>query len=377
MRLNYLKFFWRSLSRNLAYSLCNMAGLVIGFSAFLLIIIYLDYETSFEAFHSKAKDIHRITYSYLSGNGTTTHWARVPVDYVNKLPSEFPEIRQLIRFQNHEKKYIRIGKEKFTPQHIYTTDHEVLEVFNFQLIAGDPTTALVEPNSIVIAASIAQKYFGTIDCVGAYVHINGYWETEEDTYQVTGVMEDVPSNTHLPVQILLSFKNEAARAGWAYVYALLEKETKLEHLQSKMPDFIEKYAGLNPPKEVAFQFQPIEDIHLHSNLSREITPNGNVFYVKVFLLIGLFLLLIAWLNYANLNVAMAVSRYKEIGLRKMLGASRRQIIAYFLTESILINMCSMLAAGFVVYLTYPWFSNLTNAHLVMNPATLGSSRWDK
>ena len=322
MLINYLKITLRSFQKNYLYATLNVIGLAVGFAAFILITVYVHYETSFENFHSKAERIYRATYRYQSAGAYGVHWARVPVDYINQLPNEMPEVEALVRFQNYERQYVRVDQEKFSPKHAYTTDPEVFEVFDFPLIAGDATTALARPYSVVLTESTAHRYFGNKAALGKNLFVTTDFSAEETPYTVTGIMADVPTHTHLPVDMFFSFQHPEKRSGWAYVYALLRAEAPLSGLQAKMPDFVDKYTDDESALQVSFEFQPLADIHLQSDLAREITPNGNQWYVTIFYLVGGFILLIALINYVNLSSALALGRLREVGVRRVLGAQR-------------------------------------------------------
>ena len=213
---SYLKLILRNFYKNRFYTLLNLLGLSIAFTVFLFTVIYVHFETHFESFHQKANRIYRITHQYQSGDGFQVHWARIPFDYINELPNDIHTVKTLIRFQNHERKYIRVGDEKFKPANAYVTDKEVFDVFDFHLIAGDPATALSQPRSIVITASLAQKYFRGADPLNKEIFVIGDLDKSETSHRITGVMADLPSNTHLPVDMLISFKDKSERAGWAY-----------------------------------------------------------------------------------------------------------------------------------------------------------------
>lgn len=367
---NYLTVISRNIIQHKLYAAINVIGLALGYAAFVLIAIYLDYETSYESFHNKAERIYRPTYHYDSGNGYKVHWARIPVDYINELPNEIPEVESLIRFQNHERKYVRVGLDKFRPEHIYVTDPEVFSVFDFPLISGNPDAALKESHSVVLTESLAKKYFGHTDVLGEEIFIIGDWNSAEIPHKITGVMKDIPSYTHLPVDMLVSLKNEEERKGWAYVYLLLQEGSQIENVLADMPAFIQKHRDENNTNDVGFDFQPLRDIHLHSDLAREIIPNGKVLYIKIFSAIGLFLLMIAVINFTNLNSAMFIGRYKEVGIRKILGAGKAHISFYLMTESIFYNLLAVVLGGFLAFLIFPYFSALTDISFILNPLRL-------
>lgn len=363
---NNLKVILRSFLRHKWYAGVNLLGLASGFAAFILICIYLHHETHYEAFHSKAERIYRPTYSTQGAQGFQVHWARIPVDYINDLPAEIPEIEKLIRFQNQDRKYVRVGGEKFTPAHAYTTDKEVFEVFDFKLLAGNPAGALAAPKSAVISRELALRYFGHERPLGREFYITASYETEETAYQVTGVMEDLPSNTHLPVDMLLSFSGPEERRGWAYVYTLLREGADIATVAAKMPEFIAAHTDPASGFKNNFEFQPLTDIHLHSNLAREIIPNGNAFYVKIFALAALLILAIALINFVNLNSALSLGRARELGLRKVLGAEKKHNRIYAFSESTVYNLLALGVGALISYLLFPTFQQLSGASLSIN-----------
>jgi putative ABC transport system permease protein len=357
MLLNYLKVAFRNYRKNKLYASLNTLGLAIGYAAFILIGIYVQFETSFENFHARADRTYRITYEFNNGNGYQVHWARLPFDYINQLPEAMPEVDKLIRFQNHERKYIRVGEEKFRPEHSYITDKEVFEVFDFELIKGNPETALAEPHSLVLTETLAKKYFGNENPMGKQVFIIGEYTTDETAFKVTGVMKDQPSNSHMPVNLFMSFENEQQRTWWAYIYILLKEGTRIESVEAKIADFVAKHDE-NGAQRITVFFQPLKDIHLHSNLAREIVPNGNALYVKIFIFVGLFILAIAMINYLNLSSALSIARSKEVGMRMILGAEKKQLVRFALLESILYHFMAALLGLIIAKASFPYFEEL-------------------
>ena len=367
MLRNYLTITLRHFRKNYHYATLNVLGLALGFAACILIATYVHYETSYESFHTQADRIHRVTYRFESKGEFGIHWARVPVDYVNELPNELPEVEALVRFQNHEQKYLRIGNEKFRPEHAYVTDPEVFRVFDFPLLQGDPATALLRPRSVVLTQAAAQRYFGTDDVLGREVYVTGGLAEEELTYTVTGVMAEVPSNTHLPVELLLSYRDAEERSGWAYVYTLLREGTDAAAVTAKLPAFIDKYTETIDAQGVSFVLQALPDIHLDSDLAREILPNGSWFYVRVFSAVGAFILLIALINYVNLSSALALGRSREVGVRTVLGASPRQVMTHAWVESVGYSLVAMGVGSLLAYGAFPYFHALTGVELLLSP----------
>lgn len=370
MLLPSINIFLRSLFKNRLYALLNLGGLIIAFSAISAIWVYVEHETSYEAFHSKSDRIYRATYAYDNQQGFAVHWARVPVDYVNELQDEFPGIEEFIRFQRFGQRYIRIDEKKFRPRHVYTVDSSVFKVFDFDLIRGDPQTALTKPSSIVLTESKAKAYFGSVDVIGKTLQLVGDFDPEGKPFLITGVMKDLPANTHLPVDIFLSFGGSEERRGWAYVYILMKELANIEDLKAGMPDFIARHNDPESAIAVNFEFQQLTDIHLHSNLAREIIPNGNAIYPRLFRFVAIFILLIALFNYINLSSTMAMTRGREMGIRQLLGASRWHLMGFAMGESILLNLIAALGGLGLTVMILPVFEEWIGSQLVFDLSKL-------
>ncbi|MEL6591195.1 MAG: ABC transporter permease, partial [Bacteroidota bacterium] len=338
MLRNYFKVVLRHYRKHKLYAGLNLLGLVIAYTAVFLIAVYLLHETSYESFHTQKNQIYRLSHHDYADGGFESHWARTHLDYINDLPEAIPEIEHLIRFQSHQRRYIRVGQQKFRAPHTYVTDPEVFEVFDFKLLQGDPTEALKAPFSIVLTETIARKYFGDSNPIGQEVAVVGDYTTDEVLHTVTGVMQDLPAHTHLPVDILLSYQNEQERSWWAYIYILLKDGVEGSIVQQKLPAFIADHMDENSNRRIEIILQPLEDIHLHSHLAREIVPNGDIFYIRIFAFVGIFILLIALINYLNLSSALAITRSQEVGMRFVLGAEPKSLIGMALLESVLYNL---------------------------------------
>lgn len=366
MLIHHLKVAVRNYLKNQTYAILNTLGLGLAFAAFMLCLIYVHYERSFENFHTKGDRIYRVTYRFSNGSGYDVHWSRVPVDYINQLPNDFAGVKELIRFQNHEQKYIRVGENKFSPKWAFQADSSVFRVFDFELLEGDPNTALAIPHSVVLSESLARKYFPDQDPIGLEIMVTGHFQATEQAYVVRGVMKDVPGNTHLPAELFFSYQSEAERTWWAYTYILLEEGTDIATIEAGMEDFITKYGGEGNTGKVSLYFQPLPDIHLHSDLARELKPGGNELYVNIFLFVGIFILLIAIINYVNLSSAISLGRLKETGMRMILGAGKGQLIRYVLVESVFYNLLSLMLGFVIARAVFPWFQQMVQVELVMN-----------
>jgi len=364
---NYLRIASRAIKKQLAYTGFNILGLSVAFAACTLILIYLIHETSYEKFHTQSDRIFRITHHYQASSGFEVHWARVPVDFVNKLPAEIPEIKKLIRFQNHERKYVKIGSQKFRPKHVYATDADVFEVFDFPLLKGDAQSALANPYSVVITQDLAQKYFeNTESALGQKLIITSDYQAEEKIYTIRGVMKDVPPNTHLPIDMLISFTHLEERTGWAYVYTLLEKNTDIASLKPRLSEFVVRHQEAETQGKITFIPQALGDIHLHSDLAREILPNGSHLYVKILSFVGLFILLIALFNFINLNNALTTGRTKEVGMRSILGESRGQMILGGVSEAVAYSIVAYLVGLALAFFILPYLENILGIDIPVN-----------
>ncbi|WP_020530803.1 FtsX-like permease family protein [Flexithrix dorotheae] len=352
---NYLKIIFRQLSRNKLFTSINVFGLAVGLSIAFFIALFILNELSYENMHSKRDRIFRLTMHIQNAN-YDMHWARHNLDWTNNIPTVFPEIEELIRFQDYDPRDILVGEDNYKIPHAFSTDAEVFDVFDFNLIRGNPATALQEPQSVVLTKSLARKFFGSSDPMNKEITFLDKNGTEKKYYKVTGIMADLPSNTHFPVNLLTSFDSTEARTGWAFTYLLLKPESSADQLYGKMPDFIKKNMIEGDNSNFDLPLQPIASIHLHSDLAREIKLNGNISHIYIFGIVGLFVLLLSGINFINLNVAQSLKRIKEIGIRKTLGSSKGNLVIYFLLEANVITMLASILGIMTVIIALPYFN---------------------
>jgi putative ABC transport system permease protein len=364
MLKNYLKIILRKFGKQKLYALINIAGLAVGIAASLLIALYLRDELSYDDYHENAARIQRVTRRFAFPNGYNHHFARCPDDWINRLPKEFPEVEALIRFQAFRLVDMQLGENKFRNTRTFVTDANVFDVFSFKLVADDPRTALREPYSLVLTEAMARKYFGEQNPLGREIKL--LHEDGAEVHKITGVLQNLPAQSHFQIDFLTSFKNPEARRGWAYVYLLLRSGSDPVALEKKFPSFIDKHEGPQSAANHFLHLQALTDIHLQSQLDREIEPNGDMAYVYIFALIGAFLLVMACINYMNLATARALERAKEIGIRKVLGAARRQLVGYFYGEALLFAGFAALLALLLLEITLPWFNQFSGKALTLN-----------
>jgi putative ABC transport system permease protein len=357
---NYLKIIFRNIKRNKVYSFINIMGLAIGMASTLFIFLWVQNELSFDRYHDKTNQIYRVTFKTDLPN-YHAHFARCPYGWVNALPEEFPEILDLVRFSHELKIGLKYENKKFNENRFFYADPNIFEIFNFQLLIGDPQLALKNPNSIVLSEAMVEKYFGEQNPIGKFVTARTQQGNEPKYFTITGVFKNIPSNSHFKADFFASFDEPriALRDKWSYIYILLNKFANPNVLEQKFPEFITKYTNSERVKFNTLHIQPLADIHLYSNLDREIEPNGDFSYIIIFTLVAVLILLIACINFINLSNARAAKRTIEIGIRKIIGADRYQLIVYFLAESIIYCLVALFFTILLVLIFLQQFNNLT------------------
>lgn len=377
MLKNYLTSALRSMTKSPFYSLLNIAGLTVGLTTFIFIFIYVSDELTYDKHHDNHDRIYRLESNFTIG---TKHdrFAIVPIPMAPALQLEYPEIESIVRFADIDNVLIKIGDKEFYEDDFYFTDSTIFNVFSHKLIVGDLEGSLTEPNTAVLTRSIANKYYGKVNPVGEI------FETGDGRiFKVTAVIEDLPGNSHLRFKALLSAATLAAEDGeeefnsmeadrfWnigVYSYILLNKNSDIESIHQKFPDFYIKYMKeLGDVFNASFKLETtkLSDVHLTSDLSADL-PTGNISYVYIFGAAAIFILLLAAINYMNMATARSSERSREIGMRKVIGAERRQLISQFLSESVLMSFLSMIFAMALVGMFMNDFNTLSGKELSFN-----------
>lgn len=357
MLKNYIKIAFRNISNNKTYSFLNIFGLAIGVSASLLILQYVRFETSYENSHKNADQIYRATVDLYNGNEYVETDCGMYAPFGPAVKEEMPEVLDFVRFYPFSLKEVKVEDKQFFEDNIYFTDPSAFTIFTYSPIAGNLSSALKNPFEAVITKSAAIKYFGTADVVDKTFQI------ENKDYKIQAVIEDLPPNTHLKYNFLLSRSSVQTLMPWYYespwkinnefTYLLLQPGTDLSEFNAKLHDFSEsKRAEI---KDEKFSVQAIKDIHLYSNKAFEPEVNGNAQVVYFLLVIGFIILIIACINYINLSTARAISRAKEVGIRKVVGSSKNQLVFQYFIESVIINTLAIMVAIMLVYLFLPAF----------------------
>lgn len=375
MLKNYIKIALRNLRRNKLYSILNITGLAIGITCCILILLYVQDELSYDRFHEKADRIYRATTHFVVKDrimdfASTAH-VQGPM-----FKDEYPEVENYARFNNYgSRRIIRYEDKSYAEEKFIWVDNSVFDIFSFNLVKGNPEEALTKPNTVVITEEIAEKYFGVEDPIGKNLRIHN-----DELYMVTGVVENIPSNSHIRPDFLASFITlDLQPSGNAtadlvnnvdyYTYLLLKEGTDYKELEQKFVGFVEKYLGpliSSIGGSARYDLQPLKSIYLHSSLENELERTGDMAYVWLFSGIGLFILLLACLNFMNLSTARSANRAKEVGLRKVVGAQRAQLIKQFIGESMILTFIAIFLSLLLVFFTLPVFNNISGKSLAMS-----------
>ncbi len=387
MLKNYIIIAYRSLLKKLGYSLVNIFGLSVGITVCLLIVIFVQYELSYDKFQKD--DIYRIALKRVYPE-REVNYAFIPHSIGPQLKEDFPEVIGVARMlAAGGPVVIRYKDNYFYEENILFADSTVFDLLHIPLAEGDPETALKEPNSMVLNERMVKKYFGDKNPIGETM------ETAQGNFIVRAIAKDYPANSHLEFDFLVSLSTFAffAQPQWigfdAITYLELRPGTNPKALEANFPEFVKKYAagpiqqrnGISYDEYIAagngyiYSLQNVKDIHLHSNLEGEIKPNGNITYVYIFISAAIFILLIACINFMNLATARSTERAKEVGIRKVLGSIRQQLIYQFITESVMITVISAIIAFIFLVLVLPVFSTISNRDLTLDfllqPLTIG------
>jgi len=376
---NYLVIAFRNLKKYKVFSALNIFGLALGISCVVFIYSFISYELSYEKCFPKSDRLYRITHTSIEET-TTRYWAPTAPLLLELLSEQMPEVEMYTRMMQAMHLSMAFDDstgniKKFMEDDGFFADTTIFEMFDLELIYGDPNSALHNPSGMVISESMADRFFGDDNPMGKTLNIENY----QTDFVVTGVMKDISGNTHLKMNFLLSwigfrqFLIENGMEGlynartWAgpYNYFLLKEGSRIEDLETKMDDFIVSYLDDDEksPDEILaehrYPIQPIKKIHLHSKLEQEVSPNSDITYVYVFLLVAILILAIAGVNYVNITTAQSMRRIKEIGVRKVVGAFRQQIIWQNLGESFMVSIFAGGLSVLIIDLLYPFYNILS------------------
>lgn len=373
---NYFRVAVRNLKKNKAFSFINIFGLAIGLTCFMFIAVFVYNELSYDKYPAEAKNIYRVLLS-TTGNGDVSVYPHVDMAVGEGIKTAFPGVKASSRI-TATVDFIKYDDKQFKENHLAFADSNFLQMFSIPLLEGNAAEALVQPNSIVVSKAFAKKYFGNEDALGKTLLIG----THGDAYKVTGVIDKVPDNSHFHFDAFISLSTwHLTKASWSnvgfYTYLLLDKNTNPKELEAKFPQLVAKYVVPEVQHDMGvslaearkavntfvFSLQPLTDIHLHSNTKYELEPNGDIQYVYIFSALAIFILLLACVNFTNLSTARAFKRAREVGIRKVMGSLKKQLVLQFLSESVLLTFFAMLIAFAFIFLLLPYFNQVTGKNV--------------
>ena len=371
MLRNFLKIAYRNLFKYKYYSVINIFGFAIGISVFAITYLYTLDELSYDDFHEKSDRIYRLARVY-EKDSTLNLYATNPFPLAKTLLKEYPNyIKEAVRVFNFENNFhlVEYHDKHFNEKNFYYTDPSILNIFDFEFIEGSRKNALTGANTVIISESIKTKYFGKFSPIGKEILID-----EGFPMTVTGVFKDYPNQSHIKFDIITSFSSlyyiieEPKTWLWSpcWTYILLNESNKSEKLESKFPEFIKKHFDNAVKDYSSIYLQAISDIHLKSNLEAEIEPNSKSLYVYILLWISGFLLFVSWLNFINLSVVGSITRIREVGIRKILGSSKRLITSQFIVEALVLSMLSVLLSLFLIEAFVPLINYFTGYEILVS-----------
>ena len=373
---NYIKTAFRSLLKNKSFTIINILGLALGLSVCLLIVFYVFDELSYDRFNKKFDRIYRVN-TDLKVGVTETSFAITPAPVADALLKEFPEVENSMRMGSAVNIRFKKGNDIIDEKNAFYCDRNILNIFTLSLLKGDPKTALAEPGSLVLSKDIAMKYFNTINVIDKTMFL----VTDSTSHKITGVMEDMPAQSHFRADIFFAMGANTDHR-WASfntsTYILLKKGASKKTLEAKFPALIrrnEKNANFDYAKfeahgnYIRLNLTPLKDIHLHSNRQREIGPNGNAEYIYIFSVIAAFILLLACINFMNLSTARSAGRAREVGVRKVLGSSRPNLIMQFLAESVLVTLAASIISVLIAWALLPLFNQISGKGIMITVDT--------
>jgi putative ABC transport system permease protein len=387
MLRNYFTIAVRNILKHRFFAAINIVGLVIGMVCCLLLFVYVKDELSYDKFHYDYENLYAIgLHGKIAGQELYTSNSSMPVGYT--MVNEIPGVEQALRMTDASREAgitFRVDEKVFSEEKIIYADSNFFQFFSFELLQGDKTTVLKEPNSVVLTPALAEKYFGKEDPVGKTIVVGN----DKLPCKVTGLVSDAPSNSHFHYKAIISFNTIEKNffPGWTgnsiNTYVRKTAATKVDEINTKLEEIVAKYVGKELEQGLGISYDefrknggiysyyiyPVTDIHLYSNLPDTIEPSSDIRYVYIFSGVGIFILLIACINFMNLSTARSAGRAKEVGLRKTLGSQRSPMIKQFLMESFIYSSLAVLAAFLISYMILPQFNLLAGKELTFSAMT--------
>ncbi|MES2426030.1 MAG: ABC transporter permease [Bacteroidota bacterium] len=369
---NYLRVVFRNLVKNKAFSFINIVGLAVGMAACLLILQYVNFELSYDNFNTKSDRLYRVNQDRYTGGKLSTQWAAGASAAGQAFHDAFPDdIEEHVKMLGYGQQLITYSSTNLVDKNTYLVGSSFFKLFSYPLIQGDANTALKEPSSVVLSESMANKLFHGANAMGQTVTIFN------KPIKITGIMKDMPDNSHLKLNVMLSYATRNVldpvpptyeRDKFWYsdgftTYLLLKPGVDPRKLEAKFIPIAKRGLADVPNESAVYTLQPVKDIHLYSNRKMEAGPNGDAKSVYLLLGIAIFVIVIAWINYINLATARGMARAKEVGVRKTLGSAKSQLIAQFMFEAILLNAIAMFLAIAIIATCIPSFASMSGVNI--------------
>lgn len=367
---NYLKIAFRNLLKNKLFTLINITGLVISMVVALLILNYVSFEKSYDKLHEKGDRIYRVESKFYEGENLTDHWATASFGYTSAMKENIPGIEDHTRIAiNATEQMVSYGEQKARENSVVAAEPSLFDVFSFKLVKGDKSIALSEPNKVVISQLAASKYFKNENPLGKVLKFKTISSTIE--CEVSGVLENIPANSHFNYDFFVSWETQPnwMKDFWylheTYSYVLLQPDVSPKSVEQAFPEMAEKYKTRDALKNKtwAIQLRPLTDIHLTAQLQYEREAKGNAKAINALVLIALAILIIAWINYINLSTSRSLERAREVGVRKVAGAQKQQLIIQFLTESTIVNVLALLISIGLFLAIIPSFNSFISKNV--------------
>jgi putative ABC transport system permease protein len=361
---NYLKTVWRQMKKQKVFSVINISSLVLGLSSAFLIMLFIQYEMNYDQFNEKKERVARLTQWFKPDSKTLSHFARCTdgwLPWVDALHEQYPGIKNIARLTRSQGTTLQIGNDLFSENYFFFTDEQVFDVFTIPIVTGDPAKALQNPHSVIITESLAKKYLSG-NAIGQILQVIDP-QGKKTAYKVTAVMKDWPVTSHMQINFMASSGEQDLSQEWAYIYLLLNEPGDFESLQKKLADFVHRQFGEKAATKSGFQLQKLTDIHLYSNLDRELKVNGDIRNIYILWGVAILIIIIACINFINLTTAQSLARGKEVAIKKTVGSSRRQLIAQFMTEALLICLIALALSLIFVRWFLPELNDLTGKNI--------------
>ncbi|MFT3935011.1 MAG: ABC transporter permease [Chitinophagaceae bacterium] len=375
---NYLKLAFRNLLKYRFISFINLFGLTVGLTCCLLITTYILNELSYDRHNKNADNVYRVTRNFYNGDGVLSlRLSSIAPAFGYYLPGDFPEIKKMTRLIDFGSVPFRYKEKVISEPHMYFADENLFDVFSVNLVKGNPKTALSDPYTVILTDEAAKKYFGDEDPINKVIRANNQYDMK-----VTGIYKPFPSNSHMHPAMMVSFNTlkdtavygeENMRKDYGgnnfFTYIVLPDHYDPKKMEARFPAFLDNHMPSKSGKKHTFkelELQKLTDIHLYSHTDYEAEPNSDIKRVYIFAAVAFFILLIACINYMNLSTARSALRAREIGIRKVIGARKKELIFQFLSESVLLTWVAIILALVLLYFTLPWLNKMTDQQLTVS-----------